>query len=656
MTCSKNPLKIISLLFFSLLLFQNGKAQNFGKPSKEELAMTNYPADPEAAGVVLYEKGNYKAEVVNNYVRLIKEIYVKTKVLDAKKFKQATIEIPYYREKGIKEEITKLTAITHNGRAPTYLSKTAIFDIDETENWSMIKFTFPDVQDGSILEYTYRVVSPYFFNLGSWNFQGPLPVIYSEFHTEIPGNFFYNRTMYGSRKLNINRVELKKNCFQLPDNTDPGDCESATYVMENVPALKQERYMLSEKNYISRIKYELVTYTDFRGKKTNYSETWADADKTLRLNKDLGRQLKYDSYFKERLPASILSISDDLERAKAVYYYFQEKLTWNGKYRILSDIRVKDAFDQEQGNSSEINLGLINALKAVGLDAKIMLIATRDRHLPTNLYPVLSDFNYALVFLKINEEKYLLDATDKHNPFGVLPFRALNVEGRILDFDRGSYWEPIVPVSRNMHYVNMQLTADETGIFNGEISEVSTGYISVGKRKEYNDYNKEYILKKKQGKNEALDISFYEIENQKDLELPYKEKYKIKIHEQPVANKLYLFPFVMETYFSENPFAKEGRQYPINLGFPIINTYLVSIDLKDQYNVVEVPENKVLKLPGEEGELSVGYDVNGDKINIRLNLKLNNYSYGPEAYQALQQFFASLIKAQTAEPIVLQKI
>ncbi len=645
---------LLVILFF--LFSQEGKSQNFGKPTKEELVMANYPADPQASGVVLYEKGNYSVEIVNNYARLIKEIYIKTKVLNARNFKLATVEIPYYREKGMRERITNLRAVTHNGRVQARVNENAIFNIDETENWSKLKFTFPDVKDGSILEYTYRVESPYFFNLGGWNFHGPLPVVYSEFHTEIPGNFVYNRTMFGNRKLDRNNVELKKNCFRLPNYSATGDCESATYVMRNIPALSRENYMLSENNYISRIKYELVYFTDFQGNRKNYSNTWEDADKVLRLNKDLGRQLKYDRYFKKELPPSILSIPDDLARAKAVYYHFQNKMTWNGNYRVFSDINVKDAFEKGQGNSSEINLGLINALGAADLDAKIMLIATRDRQLPTNQYPVLSDFNYALVFLTINNEKYFLDATDKFTPFGVLPIRALNVEGRVLDFKNGSYWESIVPISRNMHYINMQITADEEGSFLGEVQEISSGYISVGKRKEYNNLDKDATHTKKQGKNEALDITSYTLENEKDLDQPFKEKYEFKFQGETVSDKVFLFPFAMETYFSENPFINPERQFPIDLGFPIINNYMISIDLNDQYRVGELPENKILKLPDNNGELSVVYEVVNKKVNIRLSFQLNNYSYPPEAYNALKLFFKSLMQIQTAAPIALEKI
>lgn len=649
------------LLIAFIFLFQNMNAQEtyvhtFGEPLQEEYALNKYTPDLEASGVVLYERGNYTIDAVGDYIRIIKHVHVKMKVFNAKDFKHATIKIPYYLGDKLQENVTNIKAITHNGKTKEFVSQNAVFDAEESQYWSQKKFAFPNVRDGSILEYSYQIESPYFAMFGGWEFMNPLPTIYSELHTEIPGNFNYNRTLYGDRELDVNKAEIKKDCFHLPGFRVPGDCESATYVMKNVPAFTEEKYMLAPSNYMPALKYELVEIIDLNESRDTYAKTWKDVDRRFKNDKDLGRQLKYSEFFKGKLPQDILSISDDIERATAVYHFIQKNMNWNKKIRIFSDIRVKEAFEEGVGNSSEINLALINSLEAAGLDAKIMMIATRDEALPSKQYPILTDFNYAIAFLQINNQKFILDATDKYTPFGVLPMRDLNVEGRVLDFKKGSYWEPIAPIAKNLHYVNMQLTADNQGIFKGKINEVSTGYISVGKRKKNNDYSKEENTKRKQQKNEGLNISDLTIENAKDLELPYKESYNISLHEQVVADQLFVYPFLMQTYFTENPFLKESRKYPIDFGFPVINNYLISIDVKDQYEILSAPENKLMRLPNNDGELSVVYDVSGTKINIRLSLKLNNHSFPTGAYQSLREFFTELIKIQSEEPITLKKI
>lgn len=635
---------------------QISKIQTFDEPTRGQLEMKNYDLDPEASGAILYERGNYTVDATDGYIRLIKEVHRKIKVFDAKRFDMAEVEIEYYGERSVKENIKGLTAITHNGSARSYVGETSIFDTDLGNNWYVKRFTFPDVQDGSILEYTYRIETPYFSNIGNWQFMHRLPTVYSELHIEIPGNYHYNRSLRGNRALDVNHAEIKKACFHLKGYKVPGDCEVATYAMKHVPAFKEEAYMLSEDNYIAALNFELAEVIQLGQQRKVYAKTWKSVEREIQGKGSLGRQLRLASYFKNTLPASILDISDDLERAKAIYYYIQSKMIWNEQIRLHQENRVKEAFENGVGNSTEINFALINALLAGGLDAKIMAISTRDRALPTKEHPVLREFNYALAFLEIDGEKYTLDATEKYSQFGVLPMRALNQEGRVFDFKKGSYWEPISSSERNIHHATLQLEVDSQGVFSGKITEMSSGQIALPKRRRNNLLAEVEVVKQKQMDNESFDISDYTIENKTALDKPYTETYTITLQELEGHEILFLFPFQMQSYFPENLFAEEKRQYPIDMGFPVIASYLVSIDLKDQYEVMKMPENRILKLPLNDGELSVIYNSSGSKINIRLNVRINTASFSPEAHQSLYEFFEMLTTIHSKEPIELKRI
>lgn len=78
------------------------------------------------------------------------------------------------------------------------------------------------------------------------------------------------------------------------------------------------------------------------------------------------------------------------------------------------------------GNLSEINHGLINALQAGDIDAKIFLSSTRENGFPTKLHPVMTDFNYLMAFVNIDGKEYLLDASEKNLPFNMVSYDALN--------------------------------------------------------------------------------------------------------------------------------------------------------------------------------------------------------------------------------------
>lgn len=655
MTILKKLVSAYILLLSITIIAQQKKLSTFGEPSLEDFALKSYKEDPEAAAVVLYEQGNYHFEnIKDKYIILVKDVYRKIKVLDAKKFTEGEVEIPLYISTSGKEEVKKLIAITNNDGLKTYVKDTDIFELKVRDHYYTKRFAFPNIKDGSILEYKYTIESPFYFNLNGWIFQNNYPTLYSEFTTKIPGNFNYNRSLRGDYKLDINDAEIKKKCMHIRGYT-PADCELATYAMKFIPAFKPEVYMLDESNYRAALNYELRDFLDFSGSKNFYSKTWKDVDTEFKTDKDMGRQLSYKGYFKKSLPENILTIADELERANAVYSFIQNHFTWNGEYRIFSEIRVKEAFEKKSGNIAEINIALINALEAADLDAKIMLSSTRDNGVPTMSYPVLTDFNYVMAHLVIGNETYVLDATSKLTPFGIVPFRALNLKGRVLDFKEGSYWEDIQPYSKNVQYTNTQLTLNEEGELKGQLSDIYTGYIAINEREKLNKSSTDSYFKNKE--DDIVEIENYTVSNKTDITEALKLRYDVTITPETVGNNLYVFPFLKKNvYLDENPFKEDDRKYPIDIGYPFANTYLVSIDLNDAYEIVELPKSRVYKIPQNGGECTIAYNTDNKKISVRLSTKLNLYRYSPESYYILKDFLTNVMTVQSKEAIVLKKI
>ncbi len=653
-----NFIKMSSLLL--LFLSSTGIAQQritaeFGRPTYNDLELKTYPKDPEAAGVVLFEKGkNYVKLVDDSYVKLIKEVHRKIKVIDAGNFDGAIVIIPFYKTSNAREEVISIKAITHNGTVQTFLKSADIYETRETENWYLKRFTFPNVQDGAVLEYSYLIESPFYFNFGTWEFQGNIPKVYSEFISEMPGNYIYSRSLVGYESLDINEVSLLEDCFSLPGHVQNADCELAVYAMVDVPAFKKEKYMLSAKNYLAAIKFELVEHTNFKGNKTEYTKDWKDVDKEFRTDKDLGGQLKYESFFKERLPANIHSIGDDLERAKAVYYFIQDHFNWDENFR-MSNVRVKEAFEEGAANNTEINLALINALSAANIDAKLVLISTRTHGLPTQLYPVLTDFNHSIASAEIKGVRYLLDATEKESPFGLLPFRDLNGQGRLMDFKNGSSWIPLAPYAKNAWFINAKLAIDENGLMSGKVAETYTGYNAAEKRKTLNKKSRDEYLKDWTKSYIDLEIRNYSCENKDQLEQNLKETYTVQV-ELVEVSELFLYPFFVKKSFDKNPFTLTERQYPVDFGYPRTETFLLSIDLNDQYIVTELPENKIVKIPGGAGECSIIYGNTNGKLTVRYSYKLKHSYFEAEAYKSLQEFFANIVSMQNKEAIALKRI
>ncbi|MCZ4319691.1 hypothetical protein O4H26_11875 [Aequorivita viscosa] len=649
---------LLATFLFSLssTYSQERRTAKFGEPTESELAMNIYEKDTTAAAVVLYEQGYYYYDAVGDYIKLIKEVHRKIKVFNSKSFEYGTVEIPLFSLDGTREKVKNLNAWTYNGNIKTRVTSDAVFITSDPGIGTVCKVVFPNVSNGSIIEYVYKIESPFLFNFYGWHFQSDLPKIYSEFLFKIPIEYQFENVLYGKHPLYLNISQVTDDCLQTKFNTMIIACPITLYAMIDIPAFNEEDYMLSSKNYISRVEFEpkeLFTVSGW-SKSKKFTKEWKDVDKFIRKG-EMGRQLKNSKYFKENLPDSILAKTNALEKAKAIYRFIQNHYTWNGTF-YSSETEVKDAFDDKKGSIPEINLSLINALEAAGLDAKLMLLSTRQNGLPTTLYPVMTKFNYTIAVLKIADQTYLLDATDKQAPFGVIPFHALNVQGRVMDFKKGSYWLPIEPFKQNIYYVNAQITATTDGDFTGKVSQASYGYIGLKKRSLIEEKTLDTYIKTEGNDKAGVEIQDYQVADLNSIEKPLKENYSVLIAPETVGDKVILYPFFNKTYISENPFKLKERNYPIDFGFPFTNTYLLSIDLGSVYEVEQLPQSRSIKLPGEDGECSVTYISEGNKIKIRFNMKLNEYRFPPAAYQSLKEYFGTMITILKKESIILKNL
>ena len=343
------------LLLISFYTFSQQK-YTFGKITQEEREMTVYEKDSTANAVVLYAEGSTEFFEKHGYIYIKTVVYKKIKIFKKEDIEHATVNIFLYNNKKNKETVKKIKGITHNNDMTTSLNKNNIYTNRLSDKNSEISFTLPNIQDGSIIEYTYTIESPFKFNLTGWKFQTSIPTVESVFKAQIPGNYVYNRTLIGYQRLVRNESTLVKKCFRVDGIDGYADCEALVYSMKDVPAFIEEDFMTSKKNYISRIVFELSELNWFDGTKKKYTKTWESVDKEFKSDKEIGGQLRKKMFFRKRIPQEISDEVDLLKKAKKVYQFIQNHYTSNKKHGIFNDISVTKAFSEKVGSISEINI------------------------------------------------------------------------------------------------------------------------------------------------------------------------------------------------------------------------------------------------------------------------------------------------------------
>ncbi|MFM7850392.1 MAG: DUF3857 domain-containing protein [Flammeovirgaceae bacterium] len=623
----------------------------------EELRMHKYTGDTTASAVVLRELGEaYFSNFDNN--DLVFEYHVKIKILSKEGLKHSNFEIPLYKRDGRTEKWIRIEGRTYNlnNQSLTYekFDPKSVFKQTVSEYVDLIKFTLPAVRVGSVIDVKYVIESPFIFNFKEWDFQSELPKVQSEFWAKIPANYNYNIALRGYMTLTEKEGTLIKDCFS-PGGGVSADCSFYKFKMNNIPAFKEEDFITSKENLLSRMSFELIEIKDFNGRTFRYTKEWKDVEAELRTHEDFGLQIKKaKNLFDDKLPEILKGKLDQKARAQAVYDFVANLFQWNSSYGKYAEKGIRKAYETKTGNIADINLTLIAILQEAGFDASPVLLSTRDHGFPIKLYPVLSSFNYVVAHVTIDNQIYLLDASESDLPFGYLPERCLNGEGRLISKENAS-WVSLSPKSKRKKQTLLNLKLDSFGKLEGILEVRSFNYEAISQRRTISKYSDrgEYLqlLSKKWP---DISITDYELENFESIEKPLTEKMKVEFRLESFDPKSIFVNLGFLSTWKENPLKSANRLYPVDFGIPIEYLNIVSIQYPEGYFVDEKPKDVAIALPEGGGKYTSSVSNLSGKLSIVNGFHINKSEYSSLEYHGLRELFHRVIVSQS-EMIVLKK-
>jgi hypothetical protein len=645
----------LKLLPFTFIITFLSFSQNYNpvmSVSKSDLESTSYAKDSTANALVIYDYGNSFVDRETFWLRV--QVRQKIKILRTEGIERGEFEVKLYKGKSSKEKIKDIKGTTsnlENGKVVrTTLAPSSIFK-EENENYTLVKFVLPNVKVGSVITVSYETQSRFMTKYQPWYFQGPDPVLYSEYNTSIPANYSYHVKLVGGIPLVTNEAKIERNCLEV-GNGGHSDCTVSKYVMKDIPAYKPEGFTTTALNYTARLEYELNEIKRFDGGVNKISKTWKNVDKELKTDKDFGRQISKKGLVKNILPDSISSIKDNLTKAKTIYQFVLDNYKWDGKYERY-DVSLKDLDKEKVGSAFEVNLLLENLLSSQGYTVYPILISTRANGLATKIYPVLTDFNYVILKTTINDIDYFLDATDPYLSFGELPFRCLNQYGRLMDFDNGSYWQDIKvkDYSTSIHRVKLNLLNDAD--FSGFIESKYSGYPSHQLKRRYYE-NPTTYKESKANIHTSISIEEHDISDLGKNNYNFEEKIEFTLEPEVIGNKIYLDPFIIK-FFEENPFKLQERTYPIDFGYKDVYSCIIQVDTGENLKIIDAPEATSYALPNKSGTLFFNIDKKENQLILYFKVKFDKAIYEPQFYTYLKTFMSKIVEAQNNTVIVLEK-
>ncbi|WP_298556076.1 transglutaminase [uncultured Algibacter sp.] len=530
----------------------------------------------------------------------------------------------------------------------------------------------PNIKEGCIIEYKYRINSPFYSNVDDFVFQHDIPIKKLEAKFETPEYFNFKLNTKGflfvkpeiksvrgkiifTNKTSSGGTGMNKTANTTSYNNEVVEFENSisSYNLSNIPALKDEPYVNNINNYRSSVKYEL-SYTKFPNSIAKYySTTWQDVVKNIYENSSFGDELDKRGYYEDDIDALISNISDPKKRVSLIFDFVKSKVKWNNNYSYYTNDGVKKAYKNQVGNVAEINLMLTSMLQYAGLRAYPVLISTRKNGVP--LFPTREGYNYVVSCVKFADGDILLDATSKYSVPNVLPFRTLNWQGRVIAEKGGSSLIDLYPKQKSRNSISIMSTIHENGDIDGVYRSVKTDHKALSFRESYIEVDKDDFLEKLENKYNGIEISDYQVKNELDLNKPVTESYKFVKESQAdiIGDKIYFSPmFFLKT--SENPFKLEKREFPVDFIYPSKSIYRIIINIPEGYKIESVPEPTAITLPDNYGSFTYKVMGNDKTIQVSITAQINEPIIPYFYYDTLKQYFSQLVEKE-AEQIVLTK-
>ncbi|MFP8893884.1 transglutaminase-like domain-containing protein [Chryseobacterium sp. EZn1] len=626
--------KIIVLLLCSAgtILVNAQKKYEFLNPPKfndADLSKTKSLLDENAPAEILYKSAYFMID--NNTGNLHKKYFYRVKIYDKDKAEDwLNLEIPIYNIGSNRESLGKFKAFTYNlengNSVPIKVEKSSQYKSKENKYVTLTKFAFPGVKNGSILEYQYEIVSPFRFMIPEVLIESDTPSLNTEYVFDTPINMSYNVNYTGGITPKYREME-ERYLYGAQYRT-------YRFAYENLKGFKTEKFVRNDRNFRTKISAELNS-TNF-GELKLYSSSWDQIGKRLYESEDFGGELKRTKLAKENMPAGISEMKTDLEKANAIFSYVQKTFTWNKDKGIYTEDGIRKLLETKVGNAAEISLFLVMMLREAGLKADPLVISTVENGLINLVSPNISNMNFVLAAISIDDQLHIYDATSKQSSLDEIPLKNWNQYGILVTKDKTLLIQ-MANVKSSNTFLTVNGKINDDGSISGTYSDRDTGAYAMYVKDSYDDNAEKY--KKQYKENFSMDFTDIDSKVLENGDFESSMKFSSPNLIDRVGKKMIINPMLFLNKSSNEFDQTEVRQYPIDFGSPITKVKKVTLEIPEGYVIEEMPKEK--KIVTEDKEIEYTYSIvqKGNKLEVTTTTKINSSDYPKEYYPAFKQIW-----------------
>jgi hypothetical protein len=322
-----------------------------------------------------------------------------------------------------------------------------------------IRFTFPGAEKNCIVEFEYTLKEKYPFIRDEWNIQSRLPKLQNIYRLTVPVFFLKNGDDGKDHgwKFKAFNCTLKDPAVEVQETTYGSyhlNTASITWEQRDISAFEPDPFMAAEENYIKNIKFIPAEW-----------ESWSDVSKWY-----------YGHLFKPKLVLSdkvtnkaneiIKNCTSEVEKIMCIYDFVQSIRYIDIELGMGGFIphTPAEVLDRKKGDCTDKSILLLALLKAVGIEAKPVLVLTKNEGFIHTKFPNWS-FNHMIVKASTQEKSdYWMDPSVKFCKLGTLPYQCEGINVLVLNDDETSQIELTPSSTSNDNVKSLFMKIDLTNI------------------------------------------------------------------------------------------------------------------------------------------------------------------------------------------------
>ncbi|WP_177175332.1 DUF3857 domain-containing protein [Chryseobacterium taichungense] len=599
-----------------------------------DLKKTHSLIEKNAPAEILYNSVSYNIAPSEWYM-VTKKFFSKIKIYDKKNAEEwLNIEIPISDNERLAE--FQLTLYNYqNGKVEkTIINKKDQLKENLVKGIKIYKLAIPNILDGSVIEYNYKLENNNIFNL-TYYLQYNIPVVYEEYNFEYPVLMSY--------AFNNTGTNILKPKYSVNKNQDHvgGGFEVFRFGYENIASIPKELFVKDNERYRARVKPELTKYST---KYFSYdsAESWSKVADRLNNSDEFGAFLKNN--VKDILPENIKTFYDPLERANKIFDFVKYNYKWNKKDGIITSQKLRQLTKTKSGSAADINLLLVMLLRYAGLEANPLLISTVDNGILNIFSPNPGNLNMVLASVKINNQFYFYDATSFASKVNILPRRDWNDFGILIEGAKGidlSFSN--TNTSKKDLIIKANLDIENSEII-GTFTQNENGLYAIESYDEFDENNDKY----NQSFKTEFNTNMKEVQSRLDDNGNFKSEMKFSTSNfiDVVGNKIILNPLLFLNSGNEVFDQKDERKNQIDFISAFTREKKVEIEIPEGYKVTDLPKPKKIRTDDKEITYLYKVEFTNNKLSVISKVEVASQNYPKEYYTFFKQIWRIITESE----------